>query len=50
MAGKKEIEVKAEELLQPEEVAEIVRFLVTRKGSGTIDQFYLRRYSSLAFD
>lgn len=43
-------DIKADELLQPEEIAEIVRFLVTRKGKGTIDQFYLRRYSSLAFD
>jgi len=38
------------ELIQPEEIAEIVRFLVTRKGSGTIDEFYIRRYSGLAFD
>lgn len=38
------------ELIQPEEIAEIVRFLVTRKGSGTIDQFYIRRYTGLAFD
>ena len=38
------------ELIQPEEIAEIVRFLVTRKGTGTIDQFYIRRYSGLAFD
>ena len=43
-------DIKPEELLQPEEIAEIVRFLVTKKGAGTIDQFYLRRYSSLAFD
>ena len=50
MVRKMRPDIKAEELLQPEEVAEIVRFLVTRKGSGTIDQFHLRRYSSLAFD
>ena len=43
-------DINPEELLQPEEVAEIVRFIVTKKGSGTIDNFYLRRYSSLAFD
>ncbi|MBO4557500.1 MAG: SDR family oxidoreductase [Bacteroidales bacterium] len=43
-------DIKPEELLQPEEVAEIVRFIVTKKGSGTIDNIYLRRYSSLAFD
>src|SRR5574344_77954 len=43
-------DIKSDELIQPEEIAEIVRFLLTRKGSGTIDQFYIRRYSSLAFD
>ena len=43
-------DIKPEELIQPEEIAEIVRFLVTKKGRGTIDQFYLRRYNSLAFD
>ena len=32
------------------EIAEIVRFLVTKKGQGTIDQFYIRRYTGLAFD
>ena len=50
MVKKMRPDIKPEELLQPEEIAEIVRFLVTRKGSGTIDQFSLRRYSSLAFD
>ncbi len=50
MVTKMRPDIKADELLQPEEIAEIVRFLVTRKGAGTIDQFYLRRYSSLAFD
>ena len=50
MVKKMRPDIKPEELLQPEEIAEIVRFLVTRKGTGTIDQFYLRRYSSLAFD
>ncbi|MBO4417107.1 MAG: SDR family oxidoreductase [Bacteroidales bacterium] len=50
MVTKMRPDIKADELLQPEEIAEIVRFLVTRKGRGTIDQFYLRRYSSLAFD
>lgn len=39
-----------EELIQPEEIAEIVYFLLTRKGNGTIDQFYIRRFSGLAFD
>ena len=43
-------DIRPDELIQPEEIAEIVRFLVTRKGKGTIDQFYIRRYSGLAFD
>ena len=50
MVKKMRPDIKPEELLQPEEIAEIVRFLVTKTGAGTIDQFYLRRYSSLAFD
>lgn len=43
-------DIAPEELIQPEEIAEIVRFLVTKKGQGTVDQFYLRRYTGLAFD
>ena len=43
-------DINADELIQTEEIAEIVRFLVTRKGKGTIDDFYIRRYSGLAFD
>ena len=43
-------DLKDDELIQPEEIAEIVHFLVSRKGKGTIDQFYIRRYSGLAFD
>ena len=43
-------DIKPDELIQPEEIAEIVHFLVSRKGLGTIDHFYLRRYSGLAFD
>lgn len=43
-------DIKADELIQTEEIAEIVNFLVTRKGRGTIDDFYIRRYSGLAFD
>lgn len=43
-------DIRPDELIQPEEIAEIVRFLLTRKGQGTIDQFYIRRYSGLAFD
>ena len=43
-------DIAPDELIQPEEIAEIVHFLVTRKGAGTMDQFYIRRYSGLAFD
>lgn len=43
-------DIKADELIQTEEIAEIVNFLVNRKGKGTIDDFYIRRYSGLAFD
>lgn len=50
MVKKMRPDINPYELIQPEEVAEIVRFIVTKKGAGTIDQFYLRRYTSLAFD
>lgn len=43
-------DISPDELIQPEEIAEIIHFLVTRKGRGTIDQFYIRRYTGLAFD
>ncbi len=43
-------DIDADELIQPGEIAELVRFLVTWEGKGTIDQLYIRRYSSLAFD
>ena len=50
MVKKMRPDINADELIQPEEIAEIVHFLVTRKGNGTIDQFYIRRFSGLAFD
>ena len=50
MVKKMRPDIDPSELIQPEEIAEIVRFLVTRKGSGTIDQFYIRRYTGMAFD
>lgn len=50
MVKKMRPDINANELIQPEEIAEIVHFLVTRKGKGTIDQFYIRRFSGLAFD
>lgn len=50
MVRKMRPDLAPDELIQPEEIAEIVHFLVTRKGAGTIDQFYIRRFSGLAFD
>ena len=50
MVTKMRPDIDPSELIQPEEIAEIVRFLVTRKGNGTLDEFYIRRYSGLAFD
>ncbi len=50
MVKKMRPDINPSELIDPEEIAEIVRFIVTRKGSGTIDQFYIRRYTGLAFD
>ncbi|MCQ2181178.1 MAG: SDR family oxidoreductase [Bacteroidales bacterium] len=50
MVRKMRPDIQPDELIQPEEIAEIVHFLVTRKGRGTIDQFYIRRFSGLAFD
>jgi len=50
MAQEMRPDIDLEQLIQPEEIAELVEFLVTRKGKGTIDQFYIRRQSGLAFD
>ena len=50
MVTKMRPDINPAELIQPEEIAEIVRFLATRKGTGTIDECYIRRYSGLAFD
>jgi len=38
------------QLIQPEEIAELVEFIVTRKGKGTIDHLYIRRQSGTPFD
>ena len=43
-------DIDTEKLIQPEEIADIVEFIITRKGKGTIDHFYIRRDSGLAFD
>ena len=43
-------DINTENLILPEEIAELVEFLVTRKGKGTIDHFYVRRKNGLTFD
>lgn len=43
-------DIDGEQLIQPEEIAELVEFLVTRKGKGVIDHLYIRRQNGLAFD
>lgn len=43
-------DIDGEKLIQPEEIAELVEFLLCRKGKGTIDHLYIRRQSGLAFD
>ncbi len=43
-------DIDTTELIQVEEIAEIVEFIVSRKGKGTIDHFYIRRGSGLPFD
>lgn len=43
-------DIDTDNLISPEEIAELVEFLVTRKGKGTIDHFYVRRKNGLAFD
>jgi len=50
MVTKMRSDIDTEELIQPGEIAELVRFLVTREGKGTVDHLYIRRYSGLAFD
>lgn len=50
MVTKMRPDIDSSELIQPEEIAKIVQFIVSLDGNGTIDQFYIRRYSSLAFD
>jgi 3-oxoacyl-[acyl-carrier protein] reductase len=42
--------IDTEKLIQPEEIAELIEFLLTRKGKGTIDHLYIRRQSGLAFE
>jgi 3-oxoacyl-[acyl-carrier protein] reductase len=50
MAAAMRPDIDKENLILPEEIAELVSFLVIRKGRGTIDHFYVRRKNGLAFD
>jgi len=50
MVSKMRPDINTKELIGTEEIAELVEFLVTRKGKGTIDHLYIRRFSGLAFD
>ena len=50
MVTKMRPDINTKELIQPEEIADIVHYIINCKGNGTVDQFYIRRYSGLAFD
>ena len=43
-------DIDTQALIQPDEIAELIEFLLIRKGKGTIDHLYIRRQSGLAFD
>ncbi len=50
MVTKVRPDINPEELIQPEEIAEIVRYIINSTGNGIIDHFYIRRFSGLPFD
>ena len=39
-------DIAAEELIQPEEIADTVLFLLTREGKGVLDEIRMRRSAS----
>ncbi|MHC4594522.1 MAG: SDR family oxidoreductase [Planctomycetota bacterium] len=39
-------DIKKDELMQPEEIAELVAYLVTHKGNAVIDELHIRRATS----
>ena len=39
-------DIAADELIQPQEIAEWVAFLLTRQGRGVVDEIHVRRRSS----
>ena len=46
MAGQVRPDLKPEDLMQPEEIAEIIIFLLTHRGNAVIDSINVRRASS----
>jgi NADP-dependent 3-hydroxy acid dehydrogenase YdfG len=39
-------DIKRDELMQPEEIAELVLYLITHKGNAVIDELHIRRATS----
>ena len=46
MVGSVRPDIKRDELMQPEEIAELVIYLVTHKGNAVIDELHIRRATS----
>lgn len=46
MVGSVRPDIKKDELIQPEEIAELVLYLVTHKGNAIIDELHIRRATS----
>jgi 3-oxoacyl-[acyl-carrier protein] reductase len=46
MAGDVRPDINKDELIGPQEIADIVKFIVTRRGKGLIDEFRIRRATS----
>jgi len=46
MIGQIRPDIKKEDLMQPEEIAELVLYLVTHKGNAVIDELHIRRAAS----
>jgi NAD(P)-dependent dehydrogenase (short-subunit alcohol dehydrogenase family) len=46
MVGSVRPDIKKDELMQPEEIAELVLYLVTHKGNAVIDELHIRRAAS----
>ena len=46
MVGSVRPDIKKDELMQPEEIAELILYLVTHKGNAVIDELHIRRATS----